>query len=107
MAHSAANTPGERYGVSVMLMPMRHFSVLAASHGMSGQPWNHFPFDETGIWSGNWSIMPNGYFISPRSDASGTMIRSSVQIESNSSSSASAVRSSSSLIVTWSRKLGR
>ena len=43
VAHSAAKTPGERYGVSVMLMPIRTFSVRAASQGSSGQPWNHLP----------------------------------------------------------------
>ena len=45
VAHSAAKTPGERYGVSVMLIPIRTFVVLAASQGMSGQPWNHLPRD--------------------------------------------------------------
>ena len=30
-----------------MLMPMRHFSVLAANHGRIGQPWNHCPRDVT------------------------------------------------------------
>ena len=107
VAHSAAKTPGERYGVSVMLMPRRTLEVRAASHGRSGQPWNHLPLDCTGIWSGNCSIIPNGYVISPRSDASGTMMRSSVQTESNSRSSARSVRSSSSFTVTWFRKFGR
>ena len=32
-----------------MLMPIRHFEVLAASHGISGHPWNHLPRDDTGI----------------------------------------------------------
>ena len=41
MASSAARTPGARYGVSQMLMPIRTFDVLAASQGISGQPWNH------------------------------------------------------------------
>ena len=100
MAISVASTAGARYGVSVMLMPMRHLEVLAASHGMSGHPWNHLPLAETGSCGGNSFIMPNGYCSWPRSDASGTTMRSSVQIESNSSSSASSVRSSSSLTVT-------
>src|SRR3954452_24572173 len=51
--------------------------------------------------------MPNECWSSPRSDASGTTIRSSVQTESKSSSSARLVRSSSSLTVTLSRKFGR
>ncbi len=42
-----------------------------------------------------------------RSEASGTTIRSSVQTESKSSSSARLVRSSSSLTVTLSRKFGK
>ena len=47
--------------------------------------------------SGSPSIMPNEYWSSWRSEASGTTIRSSVQTESKSSSSARLVRSSSSL----------
>ena len=70
-------------------------------------PWNHSPREMTGIPVGNSVIIPNGYCSSPRSEASGTTIRSSVQTESKSRSSASAVRSSSSLTVTLSRKLGR
>ena len=70
-------------------------------------PWNHSPREDTGSACGNSSIMPNEYCSSPRSEASGTTIRSSVQTESKSSSSASAVRSSSSLTVTLSRKFGR
>ena len=90
-----------------MLIPIRTFDVLAASHGMSGQPWYHWPRDETGSAFGNSSIMPNEYCSSSRSEASGTTIRSSVHTESKSSSSARAVRSSSSLTVTLSRKFGR
>ena len=71
-----------------MLIPIRTFDVLAASHGMSGQPWNHWPREETGSCFGNSSIMPNEYCSSARSEASGTTIRSSVQTESKSSSSA-------------------
>ena len=107
VASSAASTPGARYGVSVMLMPIRTFCVFAASQGISGQPWYHSPREDTGNCVGNSSIMPNEYWSSPRSEASGTTIRSSVQTESKSSSSASAVRSSSSLTVTLSRKFGR
>ncbi len=51
--------------------------------------------------------MPNEYCSSTRSEASGTTIRSSVQTESKSSSSARLVRSSSSLTVTMSRKFGK
>ena len=51
--------------------------------------------------------MPNEYWSFPSSETSGTTIRSSVQTESKSSSSASAVRSSSSWTVTLSRKFGR
>ena len=91
----------------MMLIPIRTFSVLAASHGISVMPWNHSPRAITGICRGKSVIIPNGNFSSERSEASGTMIRSSVQTESKSSSSASAVRSSSSLTVTLSRKLGR
>ncbi len=91
----------------MMLMPMRSFVVFAASHGMSGIPWNHLPRDMTGRLLGRPSIMPNEYAISAWSEASGTMMRSSVQTESKSRSSASAVRSSSSLTDTSSRKLGR
>lgn len=107
VAHSAANTPGERYGVSVMLMPMRIFFVRAASQGRSGQPCSHLPLDDTGSAVGNSFIMPNEYCSSPRSDASGTTMRSRVQTESKSSSSARSVRSASSWTVTWLRKLGR
>ena len=88
VAISAARTPGARYGVSVMLMPMRTFVVFAASHGISGQPWNHSPREDTGNAFGNSTIMPNEYWSSWRSEASGTTIRSSVQTESKSSSSA-------------------
>ena len=38
VASSAARTPGARYGVSQMLMPIRTFDVFAASQGISGQP---------------------------------------------------------------------
>ena len=107
VAISAARTPGARYGVSVMLMPIRTFVVFAASQGISGQPWNHSPREDTGNAFGNSSIMPNEYWSSWRSEASGTTIRSSVQTESKSSSSARLVRSSSSLTVTLSRKFGR
>ncbi len=107
VAISAASTPGARYGVSVMLIPMRTFDVFAASHGISGQPWNHSPRADTGSALGNSLIIPNEYCSSWRSDASGTTMRSSVHTESKSSSSASAVSSSSSLIVTLSRKFGR
>src|SRR5215471_12870926 len=51
--------------------------------------------------------MPNEYWSSSRSEASGTTIRSSVQTESKSSASARLVRSSSSLTVTLSRKFGK
>lgn len=78
VAISPASTPGERYGVSMMLMPMRTFDVLAASHGMSGIPWSHSPRADTGSAFGNCSIMPKEYCSSSRSDASGTTIRSSV-----------------------------
>jgi hypothetical protein len=37
VAISATRTPAARW-VSVMLMPIRHFVVLAANHGMSRQP---------------------------------------------------------------------
>ena len=107
VAISAARTPGARYGVSMMLMPMRTFVVFAASQGISGMPWRNSPRDDTGRARGNPSIMPNEYCSSWRSEASGTTIRSSVQTESKSSSSASAVRSSSSWTVTLSRKFGR
>jgi hypothetical protein len=107
VAISAARTPGARYGVSVMLMPIRTFSVFAASQGINGQPWNHWPRDDTGRAFGNSVIMPNEYWSSWRSEASGTTIRSSVHTESKSSSSARLVRSSSSLTVTLSRKFGR
>ena len=107
VASSAASTPGARYGVSVMLIPIRTFFVFAASQGISGQPWNHSPPEDTGNCVGNSSIMPNEYWSFPASETSGTTIRSSVQTESKSSSSASAVRSSSSLTVTLSRKFGR
>ncbi len=107
VAISAARTPGARYGVSVMLMPIRTFVVFAASHGISGMPWSHSPREDTGNAFGNSSIMPNEYWSSSRSEASGTTIRSSVQTESKSSSSARPVSSSSSLTVTLSRKFGR
>ena len=107
VAISAARTPGARYGVSMMLMPMRTFVVFAASQGISGMPWRNSPRDDTGSACGNPSIMPNEYCSSWRSEASGTTIRSSVQTESKSSSSARPVRSSSSLTVTLSRKFGR
>jgi hypothetical protein len=107
VASSAARTPGARYGVSMMLMPIRSFVVFAASQESSGKPWNHSPREDTGRAGGKSVIMPNGYWSSWRSEASGTTIRSSVQTESNSSSSASLVRSSSSSTVTLSRKFGR
>ena len=107
VASSAARTPGARYGVSQMLMPIRTFDVLAASQGISGQPWNHWPREDTGSAFGNSGIMPNECWSSTRSEASGTTIRSSVQTESKSSSSARLVRSSSSLTVTLLRKFGR
>ena len=107
VASSAARTPGARYGVSQMLMPIRTFDVFAASQGISGQPWNHSPREDTGSAFGNSGIMPNEYWSSTRSEASGTTIRSSVQTESKSSSSARLVRSSSSLTVTLLRKFGR
>jgi hypothetical protein len=74
---------------------------------MSGQPWNHSPREDTGSCFGNSGIIPNEYCSSARSDASGTTIRSSVQTESKSSSSAVRVRSSSSCTVTELRKFGR
>ena len=107
VASSAARTPGARYGVSVMLMPIRTFVVFAASQGISGMPWNHSPRAATGRALGSPGIMPNEYWSSSRSDASGTTIRSSVQTESRSRSSARLVRSSSSLRVTLVRKFGR
>ncbi len=61
VASSAARTPGERYGVSVMLMPIRTLLVFAASQGISGQPWYHWPREDTGRAFGNPSIMPNEY----------------------------------------------
>ena len=90
-----------------MLMPIRTLVVLAASHGMRGQPWYHWPRADTGSALGKASIMPNGYCSSARSEASGTTIRSRVHTESKSRSSARAVRSSNSLTVTASRKFGR
>ena len=107
VASSAARTAGARYGVSVMLMPIRTFVVFVASQGINGHPWNQLPREATGICRGRSFIIPNGYCNSPRSEDSGTTIRSSVQTESNSSSSARAVRSSSSLRVTSVRKFGR
>ncbi len=107
VAISAARTPGARYGVSVMLIPMRNVVVLAASHGINGQPWRNWPRAETGRALGNWVIIPNGYCNSWRSEASGTTMRSRVQTESNANSSARLVRSASSWTVTWSRKFGR
>jgi hypothetical protein len=88
-------------------VPIRTFSVFAASQGINGMPWNHLPRETTGMPLGNSLIIPKGYCSSARSEASGTTIRSSVQTESKSSSSASVVRSSSSLTVTSSRKFGR
>ena len=64
MASSAASTPGARYGVSVMLMPIRTFFVFAASQGISGQPWYHSPREDTGSCVGNSSIIPNEYWSS-------------------------------------------
>src|SRR5262245_4606877 len=90
-----------------MLMPIRTFDVVPASQGTSGQPWNHSPREDTGKAFGNSSIIPNEYWSSWRSEASGTTIRSSVQTESKSSSSARLVSSASSLTVTLSRKFGR
>ncbi len=107
MASSVASTPGERYGVSMMLMPIRSLVVFAASHGSNGKPWNHSPRAVTGMPLGNSVIMPNECWSSMRSEASGTTIRSSVQTESKSRSSARAVRSSSSLTLTLVRKFGR
>src|ERR1700759_1818567 len=107
VASSAASTPGARYGVSMMLMPIRTFSVLAASQGISVMPWNHLPREMTGRALGRSVIMPKGYCSSAWSEASGTMMRSRVQTESKSRSSARAVKSSSSLTVTSSRKFGR
>ena len=48
-----ARTPGARNGVSVMLMPMRTLVVFAASQGISGHPWYHWPREETGRALGN------------------------------------------------------
>jgi len=90
-----------------MLIPMRTLLVLAASHGISGQPCRNSPRELTGNCLGKPGIIPNAYSISPRSEDSGTMTRPRVQTESKSNSSASAVRSSSSLTVAFSRKLGR
>ena len=70
-------------------------------------PWNHSPREDTGRALGSPAIMPNEYWSSSRSEASGTTIRSSVQTESKSRSSARLVRSSSSLSVTLVRKFGR
>ena len=61
VASSAARTPGERYGVSMMLIPIRNFVVFAASQGISVMPWNHSPRETTGIPFGNSVIIPNGY----------------------------------------------
>ena len=91
----------------MMLMPIRTFVVFAASQGMSGMPWSHSPLADTGKAFGNCSIMPNEFWSSSRSDASGTTIRSSAQTESKSRSSARLVRSSSSLTVTLLRKFGK
>ena len=65
-----------------MLIPIRTFDVFAASHGMRGQPCSHSPREDTGSCGGNSVIMPKEYFSSPRSEASGTTIRSSVHTES-------------------------
>ena len=64
VAISAARTPGARYGVSVMLMPIRTFVVFAASQGISGKPWSHSPREDTGSAFGNSTIMPNEYWSS-------------------------------------------
>ena len=93
MALAAANTPGDRNGVSVMLISIRILLVRAAIHGSSGQPWNHLPLAATGNCFGNSVIIPKEGTSSPRSEASGTTTRSSVQTESKSSSSARSVRS--------------
>ena len=66
----------------------RTFDVRAAIHGSSGQPCSHSPRDDTGSCFGNSSIIPNEYCSSPRSEASGTTMRSSVHTESKSSSAA-------------------
>ena len=60
VAISPASTPGERYGVSMMLIPMRTFVVFAASHGISGMPCSHWPRADTGSALGNSVIMPKG-----------------------------------------------
>ncbi len=65
-----------------MLIPIRTLDVFAASHGMSGHPWSNSPREDTGSCLGKPSIMPKEYWSSPRSEASGTTTRSSVQTES-------------------------
>lgn len=74
----AASTPGARYGVSMMLIPIRTLRVFAAYQGISVMPWNQLPRAMTGMPVGKSVIMPNGY-----------------------------CSSSSSLTVTSSRKFGR
>src|ERR1700761_6386433 len=91
----------------MMLIPIRTLVVFAASQGISVMPWNHLPREMTGRAFGRSVIIPNGYCSSTRSEASGTQTRSRVQTESKSRFSARAVRSSSSLTVTSSRKFGR
>src|SRR5918993_4156140 len=41
-----------------MLMPIRTLVVFTASQGISGQPWNHSPREDTGNAFGNSVIMP-------------------------------------------------
>jgi hypothetical protein len=61
VANSAANTPGARNGVSVMLIPIRNRDVFAANHGINGIPCKNSPREDTGNAGGNSIIMPNGY----------------------------------------------
>ncbi len=91
----------------MMLTPRRTRLVIAARYGMSGIPWRNCARARTGSAFGNSGMNPNGFSSACESDASGTTIRSSDQTESNSSSSASRVRSTISLTVILSRRLGR
>jgi hypothetical protein len=98
--------PGDRYGVSMMLMPIRTFEVFAASQGISVMPWNHLPREITGRAFGRSAHHPNGYCSSRgRKPPDDDPVERPDGVKSR--SSARRVRSSSSLTVTSSRKFGR
>ena len=107
MAISAASTPGARYGVSVMLMPIRTFVVFAASQGISGQPWNHSPREDTGSCLRELVHHAERVLELPAigglRDDDPVERPDGVEVELL----GEAVRSSSSLTVTLSRKFGR